>query len=107
MFCGKKNLPTYDPLGFSRRMLFCLASESFMIFSSTVADGFSIFDFRFSPDPGECFRLLLSCDSEPFIMSVFPVAERFKILSPDLKPSDVRSLNYYPMCITRTEDLAL
>ena len=49
LFCGKKNLPTSDPLGFSSRTLFCLASEAFMIFSFAVAGGFSILTFGFFP----------------------------------------------------------
>ena len=49
LFCGKKNLPIFDSLGFSCRTLFCLASEAFMIFSSVIADGFSSFDFWFFP----------------------------------------------------------
>ena len=60
-FYGKKNLPTSDPLGFSHRTLFCLASEAFMIVSSAVADGFSTFDFLLSPDPCvlvDCFSVL-------------------------------------------------
>ena len=57
---------------FSRWTLFCLASEAFIIFSSAVADGFSIFDFRFSPDSSVffyCFCILswnlLSCQFSP------------------------------------------
>ena len=60
-FGRKKNLPTSDPLGFSHRTLFCLASEAFMIVSSAVADGFSTFDFLLSPDPCvlvDCFSVL-------------------------------------------------
>ena len=103
----KENPLTSDPLVFSRRTLFGSASEAFMISSSAVADGFSICDFRFSPDPSDFFNCFWVLSRNRLSCHFFPVAKIFKLSSPDLKPSDVRSLNCYPICITRTEGLAL
>ena len=65
--CRKKNLPTSDPLGFSHRTLFCLASEAFTIISFTIVDGVSIFTFF----PIHVFWLYFGFVSEPFTIFFF------------------------------------
>ena len=102
----KENPPTSEPLGFSLQTLFGSASEAFMISSSVVADGFSICDFRFSPDPSDffnCFWVLswnrLSC--------LFPRCGKVQTFISRSKTFR-RSISQLLLdCITRTEGSAL
>ena len=94
LLCGKKTPSDFRPVGFSRRTLFCVESEVFMIFLLPLRMGFRFVTFGFLP-----IRVIFSTAFEFWVKTVyhvfFPIVERFKLSSTDLKPSDIRSHNCY------------